>query len=363
MADAELRAILAEFIDADEEEREAVFARNEALFLSEAAVAELEAWIGEETDPETGSALRGLRHTLSLNRAGRSLTAEEGEALAKQLTTWLETPDWGSSKAFLLAHRSQLVTYRAEVVLLALRANNPNSVAIFDQHITILNRSLEEGVEAAYRPMQEMDPEEQLLQTLLATDDGEALTALVRISSDQLLDDMERVAQTRLGELTGGEAERLGRQLADLRQIRAGTGPEDKIAPFEMLWDAFMDTRGGVDMQQLVERLPAELLDDLEGMAAERLAAAGDDEAEAIQQRLNDLRALRHIADSPLIQVITRFLNAEDDREAEEILAAEASLLLTVDAQNILDGLTANEESRDRLERRRAMWEQAWLNR
>ena len=103
------------------------------------------------------------------------------EALANQLITWIQTPDWAQSQAYLQEHAAALLTDEAEAALTLLQQSNPGNQLI-PQHAALLQRAREIGIEAAYQELQAalaaaQDPTAQAIAALFRVNSAEALQA------------------------------------------------------------------------------------------------------------------------------------------------------------------------------------------
>ncbi|MBW7880303.1 MAG: hypothetical protein H3C32_13440, partial [Anaerolineae bacterium] len=78
-----------------------------------------------------------------------SLTQDEFSRLSNLLIEWVRTPDWQASKAFLVEHQSDLLTYEADNVIWALIQVNPDA-PVLEQRRALLRTARETGIDAAY---------------------------------------------------------------------------------------------------------------------------------------------------------------------------------------------------------------------
>ncbi len=69
--------------------------------------------------------------------------------LADRLIAWVQTPDWGASRAYLEEHQAELLTDEAETVLQMLIQMAPGIDELV-QHLDLLRKARQEGIAAAY---------------------------------------------------------------------------------------------------------------------------------------------------------------------------------------------------------------------
>jgi tetratricopeptide (TPR) repeat protein len=103
------------------------------------------------------------------------------QAVADLLIGWIETADWAASQAYLTQHAEHLLTDDAERALQLLQRGNPQTGSI-PQHLALLQRSREVGIEQAYQELQAFvraaqDPAMQAMQALLQVKDAESFEA------------------------------------------------------------------------------------------------------------------------------------------------------------------------------------------
>ncbi len=155
------------------------------------------------------------------------------------------------------------------------------------------------------------------------------------------------------------DAERLAGLRQDLRPIRAAMAE----GPSAMLFGTFMAVRNVDDMEELADLLTPEVMDDMIGVAEEKLASAEGKLAEAIRERLEVLREIREEIEmdaNPAMLALQDFLLIGSDDDAREMLLSDAELLLNDDIGEILDNADVHDDAevRARIDARRAMWRQ-----
>ncbi len=142
-------------------------ARQEGLDSQKAFAARL------ESDPAFRVQVEELARLVGGEATAPYVGPAATQALADRLIAWIQTPDWGQSQAFLAEYAVELLSNEAEQVLALLQENNSQNRAI-PQHLALLERCREIGVEAAYAELQaaidvEQDSSAQALLAALRT--------------------------------------------------------------------------------------------------------------------------------------------------------------------------------------------------
>lgn len=104
----------------------------------------------------------------NLKNATISGDPENLQALADLLIQWVKTPDWDASEQYLIEHQEKLLTEDAVKALQMLIMSNDGNPTL-RQHLQILQRAINEGIEAAYAPLKN-SPLEQLQELRKAFD-------------------------------------------------------------------------------------------------------------------------------------------------------------------------------------------------
>jgi hypothetical protein len=138
--------------------------------------------------------------------------------LADKLIAWIQTPDWGASKAYLQTHADELLTDEAEAELERLRQINPENAAI-PEHQTLLRRARELGIAAMYADFHLQRMLERLPQSGPL---GAAVARLIEADDDA----STTLLQTESALLLTLDAGDLLRQLVEA----AGAGDDERFA-------------------------------------------------------------------------------------------------------------------------------------
>jgi hypothetical protein len=145
------------------------------------------------------------------------------QQLADSLIAWVQTPDWGTSQAYLEAHQAELLTEAAEGVLQMLIQMNPGEETL-PEHLTLLRAARANGIAAAYQARggnSGLEVLQQLLNAFVEIPNPQAMTAFAAQVPAPLLDALEQVIeQVILPQVAGEQAADLRRRLADLRAAR-----------------------------------------------------------------------------------------------------------------------------------------------
>ena len=248
-----------------------------------------------------------------------------------------------------------------------------------------------EGARAAKAEIDALDEDEQLLLLFESARSADDIMALVGRTPDEALNTMEDIANRKLDESDGDEAEAIRQRLHDLRRWReteqqaratlAPLGDEGGQALANRLVEWVQQPDWDTSQTYLSENI--DLLTD-EGMAAMTLlhmANPGNNEIElhvkllavcsqhdietAYEQLRQEMATAEAVNENPLFQAVIAFVQAADD-EASKVLADNANLLLTTDGRQHIEGfLQATRQQGDetaitRMSKRLAMWQKAW---
>ena len=187
--------------------------------LEAAAEARIAAAGGEEGLQQRLDDLRRWRTTEQAARATLAPLGEAGgQALADQLVTWIQTPDWDASETFLAAHAAELLTDAGAAALTLLRMNNPGHEAI-EQHGPLLAACRQIGVEAAYAQLRRGLAQQAQLERLQQSRLGQAVIAFVQA------EDADAAAQLQSQNLLTTTDARDALQMLLDRAIQAGDTP------------------------------------------------------------------------------------------------------------------------------------------
>ena len=109
--------------------------------------------------------------------------------VAGMLIAWVNTPDWPSSRSYLLDNAVALLTDAAEATLEHLRDANPAAVSL-DEHLNLLQVSRARGIEDAYETHNQQRVLAQLFNALsewIATRTWEASQSFATAHEEELL--------------------------------------------------------------------------------------------------------------------------------------------------------------------------------
>ena len=243
------------------------------------------------------------------------------------------------------------------------------------------------------RQLAEMPEDQRLLAMFSAATDTADIMRLVAETGDAALDGLEAAATAKLAEVAGDEREALEHRLDDLRRWHANE--QDARRTLAPLGDegsqalagrlvAWIQTPDWEASQAFLREHTAELLSDAGAAALDllQLANPGNEQIAthrqllrfarehgidaAYEQLQRELAAARQMQDSPLLQAITEFVNAESEDVARSVLESRSDLLLTADARSPLAQLVeaarqqGDAAAQARLEARSALWHAAW---
>lgn len=127
------------------------------------------------------------------------------------------------------------------------------------------------------------------------------------------------------------------------------------------LFAAFRDVPNDFELAQFVSRHSDEELDALVDMANQALPRASWQDARALRQRLAELERIRQkpLDISPVAQGIYDFLQPDSEEEARALLVAQADLLLTEEAWDVLSEFFADTpQAQMHLTQRRRLWQE-----
>ncbi len=133
----------------------------------------------------------------------------------------------------------------------------------------------------------------------------------------------------------------------------------DTMAETMKLYSAFTAVQSSFEMQLLLERLSADEIETILGLAEQTIPAASWTDARAIRQRIEDLKQLQRnpLPISPVVRGLHQFIQAKTDRAARHILLAQSDLLLTPEAaQELAEFMSDDPVSREHLKKRRRLF-------
>ncbi|MCB0175274.1 MAG: tetratricopeptide repeat protein, partial [Anaerolineae bacterium] len=136
--------------------------------------------------PVIQGARREYDYLIQGNQSQADDTNDNGsklQALADLLIGWIETGDWAASQTYLTEHTAHLLTAEAVQALELLQRANPQVTSI-PQHLALLQRCRELGIEAAYQELNAalaaaQNPARQAMQALLQVIDNDSFAAAI----------------------------------------------------------------------------------------------------------------------------------------------------------------------------------------
>ncbi|PKO21066.1 MAG: hypothetical protein CVU38_16795, partial [Chloroflexi bacterium HGW-Chloroflexi-1] len=233
---------------------------------------------------------------------------------------------------------------------------------------------------------------DRLFDLFRSTRSAADIMRLVAGTSDADLDGLEAAATAMLAEAQGDEQVAMQQRLDDLRRWRAVEAEARRtLAPLgdaggQALADrlvAWIQTPDWDTSQAFLTEHAAALPTDAGSAAMTLLRLANADHPEierhagllaacrehgidaAYTQLRQEMAAARQLQDSPLLQAVATFLQA-DDESAASLLAEQSSLLLTVDARNLLEQFAGaarqqgDTQAAERIAARLAQVQAAW---
>ncbi len=180
MIQSPLHTKLTAFVDAPDDEQALAYlqSQRQTLLRGEA----LEAFtplLDGETNPERLARMQARQNMLQAAIAFHENFWEAQQALADLLVTWVQTPDWDASEAYLREHAAVLLTDPGVLALNFLCESQPNSTTLAE-HLTLLKHSREIGIAEAYIEVRRPHPDSvEALQQLMR-----AVFAFVQAESD-----------------------------------------------------------------------------------------------------------------------------------------------------------------------------------
>ena len=198
--------------------------------------------------------------------------------------------------------------------------------------------------------MDHTDERQKLLQELITISDDDAILSFIRTHHTQLL-----TAETdqQLAKLAAAADDDTQRQKIIQRQQLIQTLSQMQaiadLPPAEQLFVAFMTVSNADELSNLILRVNDQVLDELEQLVATRQEDAQEDEAEAIRQRLDDLRQIRQQLQVkygkrlPLVRHLHAWLYTDTWEESQAYLQKYATDILSNDAEEALQQLLHND--------------------
>lgn len=150
MKDSSLYTELTAFVDASDDEQalEHLKTHRQTLMSSDAVDA-FPAMLEAETNPERRNRIQGRQAILHAAIAFHQKFQKTLQELGDSFLTWVQTPDWDFSEAYLQDHADSLLTNQGDLALRYLCEAHPDS-ATFSEHLLLFQRCRKVGIEAAY---------------------------------------------------------------------------------------------------------------------------------------------------------------------------------------------------------------------
>jgi hypothetical protein len=150
MTDSLLPADLAAFVDASDDAQalEYLKTHRQTLMTNEAVVAFVP-MLEAEANPERRDRMQARQTILHAAMAFHQKFQQTLQDLGDSFLTWVQTPDWDFSKAYLQDHADTLLTEQGELALRYLCEAHPDS-ATFSEHLLLFQRCRKVGIVAAY---------------------------------------------------------------------------------------------------------------------------------------------------------------------------------------------------------------------
>jgi hypothetical protein len=210
---------------------------------------------------------------------------------------------------------------------------------------------------------EDFDParDQVLIDALLRATDEANMEALIRVSPDEVLDEMRALAVSRSDHAEEADAEVLRQRIELLDRVR--TYRQSPAADREPvgLYNAFAVAHDEGRLASLITLFNDDDLDALETAVEARLNAADGEDAAAIAEGLERIRAMR--PDRTLITWLYMFLAADDAASARGVLQEAPTLLFDERARLYIDQILGrDDEVRLRAAERAALWEHERMN-
>ncbi len=204
----------------------------------------------------------------------------------------------------------------------------------------------------------------ELIDTWMQTADWESSQAYLRAHASVLMSDEVQGLLRKMAaeESESPDAEVHADLLAECRAqgIEAGYAAVLEALAEEQdaaLLRALVEVRDSDEMARFAQTLTVNALERLIMTGDAALGRAAGPTANGLRQRLEALKAMREQLGSPLWRGLRAYLNAESDVDSEAVLLADPALLLSVEAEQALDGMTGGSaSSHARLLAKRALW-------
>lgn len=150
MTDSSLHAELAAFVDASDGEQALEYLKtHRQTLMSGEAVAAFTSLLEAEANPERHSRMQGRQAILHAAIAFHQKFQKTLQDLGDSFLTWVQTPDWNFSEAYLQDHADALLTNQGELALRYLCEAHPDS-ATFSEHLLLFQRCRKVGIAEAY---------------------------------------------------------------------------------------------------------------------------------------------------------------------------------------------------------------------
>lgn len=182
MTEPSLQTQLVAFVDAPDNDHALAHLQSQRqTLLTAEALAALTSLLDAEPNPEKRQHIQARQAMLQAAVAFHERFWQTQQALSDLLITWVQTPDWQASEAYLQEHAAALVTEPGELALSFLCETQPNSTTLAE-HLTLLQQCRRDGIAEAYKDVRQPRPESvEALQHLLR-----AVFGFVQAESDAM---------------------------------------------------------------------------------------------------------------------------------------------------------------------------------
>ncbi len=182
MIESPLQSKLAAFVDAPDDEQALAYLQSQRqTLLTEEALAAFAPLLDGEANPERLARMQARQSILQAALAFHENFWKAQQALSDLLVTWVQTPDWEASEAYLREHAGVLLTEAGVLALSFLCETQPNSTTLAE-HLTLLRQCRALGIPEAYRDVRRPQPDSvEALQQLMRV-----VFAFVQAESDTM---------------------------------------------------------------------------------------------------------------------------------------------------------------------------------
>ncbi|MGE3540142.1 MAG: hypothetical protein AB7N91_22230 [Candidatus Tectimicrobiota bacterium] len=234
MIESPLQTQLAAFVDAPDDERALAYLQSQRqTLLTQAALEALTPLLEAEARPERRARIQARQAMLQAAIAFHDGFWKTQADLGDLLVTWVQTPDWDASEAYLQAHAAALLTDQGELALRFLCETQPNMTTLAE-HLSLLQRCRAIGLAAAYEEVRRPQPELENVETLQQL--MRAVFGFVQADSDAVA---RQLFETQPALLQVPDAEDLLEGLIQTAQYQDDTELQTRAEARLALWRTF----------------------------------------------------------------------------------------------------------------------------